>query len=256
MYLYIYDQFLNSNKYSGLLAKIETRITDLGISGKILRFNPTTNIYNTLNNEIKRQTKTIIIVGNDYTIHETINAIENLRSKSAMPNICLGIIPIGEKDNNIANILGIEKELLACEPLAMRRIKKIDVGVANKHFFISELSITSLGTTVEIGGRYKIESCKKGIIEIINLADNKKNKNSCKINPEDDKLELVINNDNGFLRFSNKDDRQSVFVSDNFYVFNENEQATLDGVVKILTPVLVKMSGNKINFIVGKNRKF
>jgi hypothetical protein len=253
MYLYIYDQFLNSNKYTSLLAKIETRVTDLGISGKILRFNPTTNIYNILSNELKKQTKTLVVVGNDYTVHETINVVESLKLKNSSLNVCLGIIPIGE-DNNIAAILGIERGLLACEPLAMRRIKKIDVGVANKHFFISRLNIASLGTTVEINGKYKIESYKKGSIEIINLTDSVKN--NYRFNPEDDKLELVINNDNGFFGLLNENNKQSIFVSDNFYVFNENEQVTLDGVVKMLTPISVKMSGDKINFIVGKNRKF
>jgi len=35
MHVYVYDSFLNQKKYDRILARLETRITDLGLNGKI-----------------------------------------------------------------------------------------------------------------------------------------------------------------------------------------------------------------------------
>ena len=48
MYLYIYDSCLKEKKYQNLLSKIENKIIDLDIKGKILRLNMLKNIYGTL----------------------------------------------------------------------------------------------------------------------------------------------------------------------------------------------------------------
>ncbi len=36
MHVYVYDSFLNQKKYDRILARLETRITDLGLNGKYL----------------------------------------------------------------------------------------------------------------------------------------------------------------------------------------------------------------------------
>ena len=44
MYYYLYDSRLNDKKYNNVIAKIETRLTDLGINGKINRLSFLKNI--------------------------------------------------------------------------------------------------------------------------------------------------------------------------------------------------------------------
>src|SRR5680860_565172 len=99
MYLYLYDPSLNNKKYSSLLAKIETRLTDLGIGGKIFRLSPLRNTSELLNDEVRNGIKTIVVVGSDKTITDVVNLAAKLE-------ITLGIIPVGP-DNKIAQVLGI-----------------------------------------------------------------------------------------------------------------------------------------------------
>ena len=106
MHVYIYDDYVNEKKYNNSLAHIETRITDLGLNGKIIRLGVMKNALEAITNEIKRGAKTIIAVGNDKTINKIINAIINYEiSNQIENNTPLGIIPVGEKNNLIANVL-------------------------------------------------------------------------------------------------------------------------------------------------------
>ncbi|KKQ56205.1 MAG: hypothetical protein US74_C0017G0013, partial [Parcubacteria group bacterium GW2011_GWA2_38_13] len=77
MYLYLYDNSLNSNKYHKLLSHIEMRLTDLGIGGKISRLSPLKNLQDLISDEIRFGVKTIVAVGNDETVSMVINNIVN-----------------------------------------------------------------------------------------------------------------------------------------------------------------------------------
>jgi len=90
MYYYIYDSFLSDKKYRKLLAQIETRLTDLGINGKINRLSFLKNIRDLITDEIKNGQNTIVVLGNDSTINKVINIIADL-------DVFLGIIPIGKE---------------------------------------------------------------------------------------------------------------------------------------------------------------
>ena len=58
MHVYIYDSFLGHKKFDNTLARIETRLTDLGLNGKISRMGAMKNIQSTVSNELKRGAKT------------------------------------------------------------------------------------------------------------------------------------------------------------------------------------------------------
>src|SRR3989344_4911991 len=118
MYYYLYDPQLSDKKYNNIIARIETRLTDLGINGKINRLSFLKNINQVLAEEIKRGVKTIIIVGDDKTIGQVINLIADF-------NVTIGVIPIGP-NNNIARLLGLPSEESACDVISSRIIKKID----------------------------------------------------------------------------------------------------------------------------------
>ena len=131
MHVYVYDDYINKKKHENVLANIETRITDLGLNGKIIRLGVMKNVATAIEGEIKRGAKTIVAVGSDKTVSKIINAM--IGAKSSDPtggNIPLGIIPIDQKDNAIAQSLGIKSPDEACDTLSARRIEKLDVGQA------------------------------------------------------------------------------------------------------------------------------
>ena len=261
MHIYIYDSFLNRKKYDNTLARVETRLTDLGLNGKIARLGPMKNIKSIVENELKRGAKTIVAVGNDQTVSQVINAMSGAEQikmpKSSAP---LGIIPIGKNNNYIASSLGIELEELACDILAARRIEKVDLCLANNNFFISNATITSKGTILEINKNYSIEIAGEGEINIINMpAPNKLLPSNAKYSPSDGIFELFIKTKqrSGFFKINSGRVGESIFSLERLTILNNNNYpAILDGVLEVTTPVEISILKQKLNVIVGKERNF
>lgn len=260
MHVYIYDSFLAHKKYDKVLATIETRITDLGLNGKIDRLGPMKNIKNMVENEIKRGAKTIVAVGNDRTVNEVMNVITSLKDLKLYNNSApLGIIPIGKENNNIAESLGIGQEEEACNILAARRIEKLDLGLANNRFFLLNATIASQGTTIEINQTYSIEIMDKGEISVINLPDKNLDSNKAKFDPRDGIIELLIRvkKSSGFLKIGGEKIGESVFSLKKLAIHNnKNYPVVLDGCVEIPAPAEISVMKEKIKIIVGKERSF
>jgi hypothetical protein len=257
MHVYIYDDYVSNKKYDSLIAKIETRITDLSLNGKIIRLNVMRNIEDAIDNEIKRGAKTIVAVGNNTTVHKIINAIIKARNKTSLgDNIPLGIIPIGKKNNEIAEAVGIEKEENACDNLLARRLEKISLAKANEHYFLTNGIIESSGTILEMSENYKIEILENGLISIINLPITKEE--SQYSSPKDEKLELIIRTKprKFFFKKTPKKTNKSFFSLNKLTIINKNKPLILDYSKKINTPAIIRLSKNKLNLIVGKNRTF
>ena len=249
MNIFIYDSFLNQKKYDRLLAKIETRITDLGLNGKISRLSLMRNIGDTVENELKRGAKTIIAVGNNETVNQIINSLAG----SAVP---LGIIPIGEENNDIARGLGIESVDQACAVLSARLLARVDLGLANQTYFLSSAAIENRGTIVDMSDDYTVETTKTGLIHVLNLANPKiKLPPKVKIAPDDGILELVISTQNKKNLFAKPDD-QSIFKIKKIVINNPKTKLVLDGAVSITTPATITVVKQNLNVIVGKNRNF
>lgn len=253
MHVYIYNSFLDSKKYSTILAKIETRITDLGLSGKIIRLSVMKNIEEAVKNELGRGAKTIVAVGDDKTVNQVANAI--LGNPAPM-----GIIPIKNKNNEIGESLGISCEETACDVLAARRIEQIDVGLANNFCFLSNASITSGGTIIEINKNYTIETQEKSSIKIINLpTKNITNPlpSDTVFNPKDGSLELCIFTDKKNFWGTKNFNKQSLIPVAILNIVNtKNTPLIIDGVLEISTPAFITVAQQKLNVIVGKNRVF
>ncbi len=265
MHVYIYDSFLNHKKYGGTLARVETRLTDLGLNGKISRLGVMKNIQNTVENELKRGAKTIIAVGNDRTVNQVISAIAGASQISsagsgARRSVPLGIIPIGKDDNFIANSLGISPEEEACDILSGRRIEKLDLARANDSFFLSGAFISSVGTVIEMGKTYSIEILDEGDINVINMAAaNQLKPANAKFNPQDGILELFIRvkKKKGFLKLSGAEIGESIFSLKELTIHNnKNRPLILDGSVEIPTPARISVLKQKLSIIVGKERSF
>jgi len=184
MYYYVYDEFIQHPRYERELASIETKLTDLGVSGKIARLALFRDASELIRDEIKRGAKTIIAVGNDLTIRKVIDAASGLGA-------AIGIIPIGSSDQRIADLLGVPQGAKACELIAARNIEKIDMGMVNGHRFIHSAEIQyTQDLLIDVKGEFSLYPPDKRVVEIRNLAA--ADSEVMEANPTDGKLELVI----------------------------------------------------------------
>lgn len=244
MHVYIYDDYLNKSKYSKAVNRMEIRLTDLGLNGKIIRLGGIKNIKGTIQNEIRLGAKTIVAVGNNQTVNKIIGAIiDNDIYSDFQKKTLLGIVPIGN-DNSIATSFGIKNEEEACNILLARRIEKIDLGLIGDRYFLNETTIESLGTTIDLGD-YSLEVAEKGTVRIINLLSDKEN--LINSNPHDGLLDIVI-------KTKKKD--QTILKLNKFIVTNATEQLLIDGVIEVKTPAEVSVDRDKVSVIVGRDRLF
>lgn len=244
MNVYIYDDFLDKIKYNKVLNKVEIRLTDLGLNGKIIRLGSIKNVQSIIRNELKRGAKTIIPVGNNKTISKVINAIlsDNL-TENTVP---IGIIPIGD-NNSIAKSLGIKDEEAACDILLARRVKRISTGMANNIYFLSQLSVKTEDTELKINNDYSISCKESGQINIINIPDEKCSTQNILYNPEEDILHLEI--------VSRLKDR-SHFIIKELDINNPKSTVLIDKSLELQTPVHISLSNKSVYMIVGKERSF
>ncbi len=243
MYVYIYDDYLNKGRYNKAINRMEIRLTDLALNGKIIRLSGIKNIKSAIQNEIRLGAKTIVAVGNNQTVNKIIGAIIEADIYSDFQkNTLLGIIPIGS-DNSIANSFGIKNEEEACNILLARRIKKIDLGLIGDYYFLNEAEVQGKNTVINLGD-YSLEPQEKSLIKIINLLSNADN--TIDSNPHDGLLDVYIS--------SRKRDK-TLLRLDKFEIVSDHN-VLVDGVIEVKTPTTVSVAKNKLNIIVGKNRSF
>lgn len=254
MHVYIYDSFVTEKKYHSTIAKIETRITDLGLNGKIIRLSALNSIYSTIENELKKGAKTIIVAGDNTILNQAINAIAQLNIKNQTHiETPLAFIPIGKKNNNISDFLGITSPSEACDCISARRIKKLDLGLVNNQYFLTQINIPTQGTVIEIDKNYSIEIGETGHIYVLNLPIISNIPKEIKPSAEDNNLELYIKSKK-VIKSSQK--QQSVFSFKKLKITNKKHPIEIDNTLTIQTPAEVTIAKEKINIILGKKRKF
>ena len=260
MHIYIYDSFLAHKKYDSTIAKIETRITDLGLNGKIIRLSMLQSLKDSIQDEIKKGAKTIVAVGDNNLLHQCINAVMSFYSGSALTSaVPVGFIPVGNKNISLANTLGIPHGVDACNILSARRTEELDLGKINHTYFLSEAIISTTGTTVRVDDNYSIEISEVGEIGIVNIVDTFELPDNYKSSAQDGHLEFCIKTkkSNKFLSIGNKEKATSVFAFNELLIDNkQNQSLLLDSVIKIDTPAKIRISKKKLNLIVGKGRHF
>lgn len=245
MYYYVYDNYLLEKKYQNTISKIESRLVDLGINGKIIKLN------NSLPNKLKEELnniKTLVVVGNDKTLNQTINLIKNF-------NKTIGFIPIGD-DNNFCKLIGVPENEGACDILSSRIIKTINLGTINNSIdFLTYLEIPTYNIYLNCDDNFYINTDdKNGIITISNLYYGEYEKN-IKIDNNSKKLNIIIKNQKKqFLRL--KKDFFSRFQAKKIAISSDKSIPILliDEKRIIKTPATITIGEKKINLIVGKNR--
>jgi len=256
MYYYLYDSFLSDKKYVQSLAKIENRLIDLGINGKVEKMSVLKSIKEVVEDNVKSGADTIIAVGNDKTFSKVFPIV------AAQSNVTFGYIPIG--NGTIAKILGIPATEKACDVLSARIIEKIDIGKVNNHYFFSSVEVPQAkDVSLECnGGHFSISSINNADhIQICNLSytpiNTEKHKNIC--NPKDGLLEVVFTPKEkgafGKDKFTTK--KQSVFPIRKIKIrSNDTVSLTADGETVVKTPATVEVLNRKLSIIVGKERSF
>lgn len=255
MYLYLYDASLGDKKFASTLARIETRLTDLHINGKIFRLSPLRNLEELLRDEVRVGAKTVIAVGNDKTFGQVINAAAPL-------DVTVGFIPVGN-ENIIAKTLGIPSGEAACNVIAARTIEHVDLGRANNTYFISSITVGSGEVTIEYGSQYRITPQLKDQVSICNLrpvlAD--ATTGAGYFNPKDGLLEIYIkplaSEAWSWFRRAASVSNASIIPFKKISIRSKQSLPVFtDGQRVLKTPVEIEIVPKKLRVIVGKAREF
>ena len=249
MYLYIYDNFLQSKKYEKIVSQIEGKITDLGITGKISRLSPLISPGSVINQELRYGISTVVAVGSDDLFSKVITS----PLKNHKNSLIYGFIPI-QRDSMYAKIMGLPVGQNACDVISARILKKVDLGKINSHFFFSYVKFNTANEIV-CDDQYAISP-----ISDINEAIIKNfYSNARTTDPQDGKLEIEIKNSVSKKSLFKKNVATSLFYCKKIKIRSgraKNFTINLDGIMNINPPVIVSILKKKINLITGKKRLF
>lgn len=253
MYVYLYDQFLKEKRFSGALKSVETRLTDYGIAGRILRLQHFTSAESIIADSVQKGAKTIVVVGNDETFAKVL-------SRGAAYPVLYGFIPIGP-NNSIAQVLGIPSTEEAADILARRRKVYLDVGWFNNRYFISQLHIPPHPISVEYDERFRVSSTSQKMeLVVCNLQPyfwQNQGKHMV-VHPQDGKLEAFLRpvKKTGLFRRDEYED-PSVFPFEEMVVSSTTPFVVeADGKTSKEIKITIKLAKSRIEMIVGKERKF
>ncbi|MCX7778652.1 MAG: diacylglycerol kinase family protein [Patescibacteria group bacterium] len=254
MYLYIFDSFLVKKKYKKILDKIETRITDLEISGRIIRLTILESIEEIIKEAIKRGVETIVVVGNDKTFCQAASAMVN-------SGVVLGFIPINE-ETKLAKILGLPKNELACEVISARLVENIDSARINHYFFLSSVQIKTAKIILKTPSYTIFPFSQIDEIKISNLDSLLDGKGVS--NPKDNFVEVIfqkpISSFLSFFKFSQEKIINSFFLFKKINVESPKKKkevpVLVDGWRVLKTPLEIEVVPSSLKVIVGKERKF
>lgn len=244
MYSYIYDESLEDRRHEREIALVETRLTDLGITGKITRLALFRDAVRVMREEVRSGIQTIVAVGNDETLYRAIEAVGDSK-------VVVAFIPIGSS-TPMADLLGIPQGMAACDILSARLVAEMDLGEVNGRRFLHAAKLDGTNATVQCEGMFNVIPLKKCSMEIRNLyhPDDVGN-----IDPTDGKLVLVIR----VPRFSFLKKREDVsiipFKKARFFL-NGSGSMTVDGEQVTAEEFDVRAIPGRLRLVTGKDRKF
>lgn len=252
MYLYIYDEQVGKKRSLKALTNIEKKLTDLGLNGKILRLKESKNPIASIQKELNKGCKTVVAVGSDKTVHQTVNALATSHINNSRLKPALGVIPLEKKNNTIAAAMGITDPLEACDTLLARRNVNINLGKINESYFLSEAIINNSEKQLEINNHYSINVEQPGKIFAVNFSY------YIEGNPFDNLLDLYIFTKNkGFSSlFSSQKSDTSFFPLKKLDIHHKKATVLVDNAYHVKSPAKISVAKQKINIIVSKNRNF
>lgn len=254
MYYYIYDTFLAGQKYTKTLHKIENRVHDLGINGKIGRLAVLKNLDDIIKRAYQDGARNFIAVGNDDTLHKVISACGEM-------DVTVGYIPIGG-DNYMAQLLGIQSEELACDVLSARIVRIADLGKVNNHYFFSSITMSLSEFQLNCDNSYAVKSEQKDYsIKVLNVNTlNQSQKFLENVRAEDGWLNILIHKDvpkTSLIRIFKKGEGKDSIFPVKHAVLGSSKEATalVDGYKSFKLPLDLQIIPKSLKIVVGKNRK-
>lgn len=248
MYYYVYDEFVQDPKFERDLALIETRLTDLGIAGKIARLALFRDPKELIRDEIRKGAKTVVAVGNDVTLRRVIDAVGD-------SGIVIGVIPVGKEGNILSSILGIPTGVDACDILSARIIEELDIGEVNARRFLHTVQVPQVSQVeVMVDKNYKMNAFRKCAIEVRNLALEGEDVRAA--NPVDGKLECVLRTPAKGLFKKNKFNTSIVPAQDLRVELSSSVKCYADSEEFESNELRFKIIPKALRVITGKSRQF
>ncbi len=241
MYAYVFDSFVQDQKYRTESIRIETRLATLGIQGRTEKITILKNLQESVRTMLKRGADTIVAIGNDQTIAKILPLV--LEADAA-----LGIVPVGPQQL-VAHALGIPDGVAACDMLSRRIMRRIDLGSAGGMHFLLHAKLP-VGLRVNCEHAYTVESTDpESEVTIVNLGPGSR--------PDDGKLELTIRPAGGSWLHRGHD-APSVFPITTAKIERVEGETpiVLDGQVMVNPPVTITVLHQKLHVIVGRDRSF
>ncbi len=248
MYYYVYDEFVQDPKFERDLALIETRLTDLGIAGKIARLALFRDPKELIRDEIRKGAKTIVAVGNDITLRRVIDAVGD-------SGVVIGVVPVGKEGTTLSSILGIPIGVEACDILSARIIEELDIGEVNARRFLHTVQVPQVSqVTVVVDKGYKMNAFRRCSMEVRNLALESEDVRAA--NPIDGKLECVLRTPAKGLFKKNKYNTSIVPAKELQVTLSNSVKCVADGEEFESNELRFKIIPKALRVITGKGRKF
>lgn len=247
MYAYIVDSAVQDRRLQAELFKVESRLAQLGIQGRIEKITILKNLQEAARDAVRRGATTLVAIGNDETVTKLLTvAIET--------NVTLGVIPLGEPQD-LAKFLGIPSGAEACDIIARRIVRRLDVGKADSQYFLREARLSATAT-VECDGKYTVQTNDpNGEMVIGNLGQGDPHGQ-----PTDGRLELMVQSrtSQGWQPWKSAFHHQSVFPIRKASIHGQKSDTTLilDGQVILKGSMTVEVAPKKLGVIVGRDRQF
>ncbi len=247
MYAYLVDNLGQDRHLQAELFKVEARLAQLGIQGRTEKITILKNLVESARDAVRRGATTIVAIGSDATVIKLLPvAIEE--------NVSLGIIPL-TAPSSLAEYLGIPFGAAACDVLARRIVRRVDVGKADNQYFLREARVESR-TPVECDGAYTISiEDPQAHIVIGNLGPNDSHGQ-----PTDGRLELLVQTDadSGWPFRKSQGTQSSVIPIRTASLKGKSADTSLllDGEVLVKGATTIEVAKKKLGIIVGRDRKF
>lgn len=244
MYCYVYDEVLQDRRYERELSLVETRLTDLGIAGKIARLALFRNATELIRDEIRLGANTIVAVGNDRTLRRALDAVGDSKAVVAL-------LPIGPQ-GIMAGLLGMPTGAAACDVLSARIIEELDVGDVNGRRFVQAVTIEPADYVVRVGKDFTLTPLRKSALEVRNLAEPD---DAGVQSPVDGRLSLIQR----ISRFSLMGKKQDVGIvpfKECFVQYTEPVTAVVDGDPIEGKDFAFRVVPKMLRVVTGRTRKF
>lgn len=251
-YHYFIDSAINHHRFARELARIETRLTDLGIKGRMARLTPIHDLSFCIKEALGEGAHTLITIGNDHALSRLVSFLY------LHPHLTIGMVPVGAGPFRFARSLGIPEGLPACDTLAARRTEALDMGGINAtELFLSAAEVEHLPCILECDHRFQIRESPSLHATIQNLISFRYHFSDD--SPTDGRFTVRLGVSSAHQRFFKKGTSPHTSLparAVKILPLNSDVTVTIDGFRLVHAPLTLDLLPRHLFFIVGKERKF